>query len=101
MLASICARPEPICAAGGALAMTRDELLHRYRALGPLPNPPSERSWVQRVDTEAKLFKRGQEVADSFRAMMPRGGIAEVRRDIGRDCPPLFDLLLEAFSEKP
>jgi hypothetical protein len=56
---------------------------------------------VQRVDTKAKLFARGQKVADYFRDRIEDDGLEHVCADIGKDCPLLFDLLLEAFPKSP
>lgn len=77
-----------------------DELRRRLDALQPLPEFPGEREWVDRLRSVDDFVALGPIVADDFRALRADGATREFER-CRRMCPPLFDLLFDAFPPAP
>ena len=77
-------------------AIALPELRRRYEALGPLPQFPGDRSWVDRVRGFDGFVEYGADVADYMRKT-GRGPGTPDDESIVRDCPALFRLLMQAF----
>lgn len=81
-------------------AIALPELRRRYEALGPLPQFPGGRSWVDRIDTFENFVTYGPDVTRLFAALRQRFSDTS-DAELGRDCPPLFRLLMQAFPAAP
>jgi hypothetical protein len=92
------------------MAHSIESITQRLTALGPLPEFPGEREWVDRLRTPEDFAELGPMVADDFRALRARtkdwnpAKAEHAAREFERRkamCPPLFALLFEAFPPVP
>jgi hypothetical protein len=76
------------------------EYKKRYEALHPLPEFPGETTWVDRLRTWPEFVERGQSVADLLEKLFKSEGKGEYQEQFRSLCPPLHDLLMDAFGKQ-